>query len=241
MPSGQAPRSAKRLPDAARGQTGARASPRHRHRRERKLGPSTEAHGRALAEAGVRLAVQTRPASTNQRPYGRLRRRQLRLPLRVFEAPEQQPLSDARCGDDAGAGDWSRRGFRFPRKARPAICASLARRCIKAGRWLCFNPATLGGRIPRRAGAAPFNYRVGNLAGGHSQPCASLVRSYLVVRGNGSTPTLRPDQTTDQILAKADSPRPGGPMHRGEVGRVDSMSAAPLNCRAMRNPRAFGQ
>ena len=38
-----------------------------------------------------------------------------------------------------------------PRKARPAICASLARRCIKAGRWLCFTPATRTRAHPRRA------------------------------------------------------------------------------------------
>ena len=45
----------------------------------------------------------------------------------------------------------SRRRARFPRKARPAICASLARRCIKAGRWLCFTPATRARAHPRRA------------------------------------------------------------------------------------------
>jgi hypothetical protein len=32
-----------------------------------------------------------------------------------------------------------------------AICASLARRCIKAGRWLCLTPATRARAHPRRA------------------------------------------------------------------------------------------
>ena len=44
-----------------------------------------------------------------------------------------------------------RRRSRLPRKARPAICASLARRCIKAGRWLCFTPATRARAHSRRA------------------------------------------------------------------------------------------
>jgi hypothetical protein len=55
-------------------------------------------------------AAKTLAASFSREPEGvspklqlseRLRRRQLRLPHRVFEAPEQQPRSDARCGDFA--------------------------------------------------------------------------------------------------------------------------------------------